>query len=165
VKEISLPPTLTPSLGLKNWFFSMNFFPQDHLYVHNIYKKFQSQIIYTKKDIWILPTCIAVRKISLLPTLTPYQGLNFFSFSMNLFSWDYLYVYNICDKFQVQKIHTTKDIWNLTTCDIVRDNFTIVNFDTLPKTEKSFFHYEIFFYKIISMLVTCVTNFKFKRFS
>jgi len=50
-KEISLLPTLTPSQGLKNWYFIMKFFPQDHLYVNDIRVKFQGQKIYTRKVI------------------------------------------------------------------------------------------------------------------
>ncbi len=44
-------PTLTPSRGLKNYFFLMKFFSQDPLYASNICTKFQVQMIYTKKDI------------------------------------------------------------------------------------------------------------------
>jgi len=40
--------------------------------------KFQGQKIRKNKDIQNLPTCVVVRKNSLLPTLTPFQGLNFF---------------------------------------------------------------------------------------
>jgi len=78
VKNNSLLPTLTPFLGVKFFSFAMKFLSQDQLYVNNIWSKFQSQKIYTKKDIPNLPTCVVVRKFSLLPTLTPFQGLNFF---------------------------------------------------------------------------------------
>jgi len=37
--------------------------------------KFQGQKIHQKKDIQNLPTCVVVKKISLLPTLTASQGL------------------------------------------------------------------------------------------
>jgi len=78
------------------------------------------QKIYTKEDIWNLPTCIAVRKISLLPTLTPSQRLEKKNLAMEILSWDPLYVNTMCAKFQVQKICPPKDIWNLPTCVVVR---------------------------------------------
>jgi len=53
-------PTLTPSQGLKNCFFIMKIFLQAHLYVNNVYAKFQGQKIHPKKDIQSLPTCVAV---------------------------------------------------------------------------------------------------------
>jgi len=42
------------------------------------------------------------------------------------------------------KRFTQKDIQNLPTCVIVKDNFTTANFDTLPKIEKKHFGHEIF---------------------
>jgi len=113
-----------PSRGLKNYFFTMKFFSQDLLYVNNICARFQGQKIYTKKDIQNLPTCVAVRKISLLPTLTPSQRLRKNIWSMKFLSWDHLYVDNMCAKFQVQKSHPKKGIWNLSKCVVVRKNFT-----------------------------------------
>jgi len=59
---LSMLPTLTPFRELKNWSFVMNFFWQENLYVNNIGKKIQGQKIYTKKDIWIPPTYIDVKK-------------------------------------------------------------------------------------------------------
>jgi len=73
-KEISHLPTLTAFQGLKHWSLTMKFLSWHNLYVNYICAKFQGQKVYTKKDVRNLPTCIAVRKISLLPTLTPSQG-------------------------------------------------------------------------------------------
>jgi len=74
-KEILVLPTLAPSRGLKNCFFTMKFLARHHLYDNNMCAIFQGQKIHTKKDIRNLPTCVAVKKISLLPILTPSQGL------------------------------------------------------------------------------------------
>jgi len=78
MKEISMLPTLIASWELKNWYFTMKFLSQHHLYVNNTCTKFQGQKIYQKKNIQNLPTCVAVKKISLLPILTTSQGLKFF---------------------------------------------------------------------------------------
>jgi len=75
VKKISLLPTLTTSQGLKKKNFTMKFLEQQVLYVNNICSKFQGQKINKEKDIHNLPTCVVLRKFSLLPTLTPCQGL------------------------------------------------------------------------------------------
>jgi len=56
-------------------FFAMKFLARNHLYADNMCFKFQVQKIYPKKDIQNLPTCVVLRKFSLLPTLTPSQGL------------------------------------------------------------------------------------------
>jgi len=48
-KEFSVLSTLTPSQGLKNWFFTLIFLSWDHLYIENMSSKFQVQKIYTKK--------------------------------------------------------------------------------------------------------------------
>jgi len=48
----------------------------------------------------------------------------------------------------------------------VKKNFTTANFDTLPRDEKLLFCHEIFgMIETISMLITCVTNIKAKRFT
>jgi len=46
VKEIPVLPTLTASQELKNWYFTMKFFSQHHLYVNNTCTKFQGQKIH-----------------------------------------------------------------------------------------------------------------------
>jgi len=75
VKEISMLPTLTASQELKNWYFTTKCLPQHHLYVSNMYTKFQGQKIHQKKVIQNLSTWVVVEKISLLPTLTDFHGL------------------------------------------------------------------------------------------
>jgi len=56
-----------------------------------------------------------------------------------------LYVDNI---FQGQKINTKKDIYNLPTCVVLRNNrgnhFNIVSFATLPRAEYFITYYEFF---------------------
>jgi len=78
MREISLLSTLKVSREFKNWYFTMKVLTHHHFYINSICAKFQGQNIYQKKDIQNLPTCVPVRKISLLPTLTVFQGLNFF---------------------------------------------------------------------------------------
>jgi len=51
MKEVSVLPTLTAFRELKNWYFTMKFLSQHHLYVNNTCNKFQGQKIYQKKDI------------------------------------------------------------------------------------------------------------------
>jgi len=60
-------PTLTPSQGLKIFFFTMNFFAQHRLYVNNMHDKFKGQKIKEKKDIQNLPTCVVVKKFHYCP--------------------------------------------------------------------------------------------------
>jgi len=112
------------SQGLNFFSFYMNFFPQGHLYVDYMYKKFQVPKIHIKKDIWNPPTCVVVRKISLLPTLIPYQSMKNCYFAINFLAWYHLYVDKTCDKFQGQKMHTKKDIDILPTCIIGRMIFS-----------------------------------------
>jgi len=119
------------------------FLPQHHLYVINTCTKFQGHKIYQKRDIQNLPTCVHVKKNSLLPTLTVFQRLIFF-FDNFFLSWDHIYVDNMCAKFQIRKIYTKKDIRNLPTCGVVRKNFTTISFDILPRGEKLFFCHENF---------------------
>jgi len=120
VNFFSLLPNLTPSQGLRTFLFAMKFYWWDHIYVHNKSFKFQGQNIYTKKDIRNLPTRVVLREFSLLPTLTPSQGLKNYFFTVKFFTWNPLYVVNIWSKFQVEKIHPQKDIQNLPTCVVVR---------------------------------------------
>ena len=72
--------------------------------------KFQVQKIYTKNYIPRLPTCVVVRNkgenLSLLPTSTPFLGLSFSWNIMKYWPQDYLYVANMWDKFQSQKMYT-----------------------------------------------------------
>jgi len=63
----------------------MKFLERKHIYVNNMCAKFQGQKIHKKKDIQSLPTCVAVKKYSLLPTLTPFRGLNFFFYHESFF--------------------------------------------------------------------------------
>jgi len=148
MKEISMLATLIASRELKNWYFTMKFLSQ-HLYVNNTCTKFQGQKIHQKKYIQNLPICVAVKKNSLLPTLTTFQGLKIYFFAMKFLEQQVLYVNNIVSKFQGQKINTKKDIHNLPTCVVLRNNhrnhFTTANFDTLPKVEKFLIYYEIFY--------------------
>jgi len=53
-----------------------------------MYDKFQGQKIHPKKDNWKLPTCVAMKKISLLPTLTLSHGLSKFFLAMKFLDWD-----------------------------------------------------------------------------
>ena len=62
----------------------MKLLAHDHLYVENMCTKFQGQKMYTVIDIQDLPTGVAVRKVSQLPTLTPFQGLK-----KNKFPWNF----------------------------------------------------------------------------
>jgi len=48
---------------------------------------------------------------------------------MKIFLQENLYVNNICENFQGEKIYTKKDIQSLSTCVIEWDNTTIANFD------------------------------------
>jgi hypothetical protein len=84
--------------------------------------KFQGQKSHIKKAIQNLPTCVAMRNLFTMPTLTPSQGLIFYLFTMTYFSQDHLYANNMCAKFEGQKIYTTKDIHNLPTCVVVGNN-------------------------------------------
>jgi len=47
-------------------------------------------------------------KFSVLPTLTFSQGMKTCFLAMKFLSWDHLYIYNMCAKFQGQKIYTKK---------------------------------------------------------
>jgi hypothetical protein len=47
-----------------------------------MYVKFQGQNIHQQKAIQNLPTLVAVENVSLLPTLTASQSLNFIFFAM-----------------------------------------------------------------------------------
>jgi len=189
-------PILKASRELKNWYFTVNFLSQHHLYGNNTCIKFQGQKIHQKKDIQNLPTRVAVRKfsllsnltpsqrlkfffpwkfwnnkfcmlitylqisrpkdqykkiftiylhvsfwetivvtISLLPTLTPSQGLKNCLFTMKFLSQYDFYVNNMCAKFQGKKFHTKKDILNLPTSIAVRNHFTTAFFYTLPRAD------------------------------
>jgi len=127
----------------------MNFFSQHRLYVNNTSTKFQGQNIHQKKDIQNLPTCVVVKKISLLPTLSPSQGLKFLFFAMKFLEQQVLYVNNI---FLRPKENLKKDIYNLPTCVVLRKNcgnhFNTTNFATLPRAENFIFYYEISFKKL-----------------
>jgi len=50
----SLLPPLPPSQALKTLTFAMKFFLWDHLYVDNMFLKFQVRNMYLEKDIWTL---------------------------------------------------------------------------------------------------------------
>ncbi len=73
-------------------------------------EKFQGQKDHTKKNIQNLPTCVPMKKISLLSTLNPSQGFKVWVFAMKFFSRDHHYIDNMYAKFQVQKIYTKKYI-------------------------------------------------------
>jgi len=132
-REISVLPTLKASRELKNWYFTMKFFPQHHLYVNNKCNKFQGQNIYQKKDIQNLPTSVAIRKIHCYQLWQPPKDWIF------IFPWNFYHetisMLIICDKFQVQKIYSKKDIRNLPICLVVRKNITTAIFDTFPRAE------------------------------
>jgi len=49
VREILVLSTLKASRELKNWYFTMKFLSQHHLYVNNTCTKFQGQMIHQKK--------------------------------------------------------------------------------------------------------------------
>jgi len=137
-------PTLKASRELKNWYFTMKFLQQNHLYDNNTCTKFQGQKFYQKKDIQNLLTCVVVKCFSLLPTLTASQRLNYLFFAMKFLKWDHLYVDNMCAKFQAQNIYSKKDIRNLPTCVVMKKIFTTANFDTFSRAEKLFFFHQIF---------------------
>jgi len=89
--------------------FYHEFLSQHHLYVNNMCTKFQVQEIPPKKEIQNLPTCVVVKKYSLLPTLTPSQGLKFFILPWNFwnsnFSMLITYAPNFKDKRSKWKIY------------------------------------------------------------
>jgi len=98
-------------------------------------------------------------KNSLLPTLIASQRLTFFLVPLNLLEYQFLYVNNICSKFQGQKINTKKDIHNLPKCVILRNNcrnhFTTPNFDTLSRAEKLLIYYKKFASKFLYVNNMC----------
>ena len=64
-KIILLLPTLTSSLGLRFWYFNINFLAHGYLCVDNMCEKFQGQEMYSKEDIQnLLSLGIDVRKVS-----------------------------------------------------------------------------------------------------
>jgi len=73
----------------------------------------------------------------LLPTLPPSQGLNFLFLAMKFLEQQVLYFNNI---FQVQKINTKEDIYNLPTLVVLKNNcgnhFNTASFAILPRAEK-----------------------------
>jgi hypothetical protein len=60
-----------------------------------MHTKFQGQMMYWQKVIQNLPTLVAVEMFSLLPTLTTFQSLKYFSFAMKFLEQKPLYVSNI----------------------------------------------------------------------
>jgi len=109
VREISMLPTLKASQELKNWYFTMKFFPQHCLSNNNMYTKFKGQKIYKGRDIKNLPTCVAVRNFSVanFESLPTAQKLVFYH---EILQKNNLYVNNMCTEFQDQKIHQKNDI-------------------------------------------------------
>jgi len=85
VETILLLPTLTPSRGLKNFLFTMNFFSQNYFYAKNMCAKFQGQKSYKKKDIQNLPTCVAVRNYFSTAYFDTLPRAEFFFFSHEFF--------------------------------------------------------------------------------
>jgi len=92
----------------------MKFLEQKLLYVNNICSKFQGQKVNTKKGINNLPTCVVLRN----NRGNHFNTANFDTLprAMNFFPQSDFYVNSICDKFQIQKSYTKKDIQNLPTC-------------------------------------------------
>jgi len=83
-ETITLCLTLTPSLRLKNCYSTMKCLAQDHLYVDNIYEKFQGQKMHSKKIIQnlhllqplnknpnVFSSIIASNKKPVFSTITP----------------------------------------------------------------------------------------------
>jgi len=95
--------------------------PQHHLYVNNTWTKFKGKKFYQKKFQNLL-TCVVVKCFSLLSTLTTSQRLNSSSFAMKLLEQKLCYVNNILSRIQGQKINKKKDINNLPTCFVLRNN-------------------------------------------
>jgi len=62
----------------------MKVLAQHYIYINYMCAKFQGQKIHTEKDTRNLPTSIAMRKISLLPTFTPFQGMKNCFFAMEI---------------------------------------------------------------------------------
>jgi len=139
-------PNLTASQGLK-FSFAMKFLEKKFSFVNNICSKFQGQKINTKKDIHTLPTCVVLRNnrgnhftVANFDTLPRAEKLLIY---YEILLQNSFYVNSMCAKFQGQKSNTKKDIQNLPTCVVVRNHFTLANFDTLPKTEFFSFHMNI----------------------
>jgi hypothetical protein len=95
MRKLSRLPTLKASRELKNWYFPSKFSAKHYLLVSYMHTKFQGQMIYQKKVIQNLPTLVAVEMFSLLPTLTTFQSLKYFSFAMKFLEKKPLYVSNI----------------------------------------------------------------------
>jgi len=84
LRQFSILLTLTPSQGLKIWYFALKFFSWDHLYVENMSSKFQVHKIYPKKDISNLSTCVVVRMIFSTLGIVSFCGSKFFRDVKNL---------------------------------------------------------------------------------
>jgi len=159
--EISVLPTLTTSQELKNWYFTMKFLSHHHVYVNNTCTKFQGQKIHPKKDVQNLPTCVVVKQFHYCQLWHPPKGWKIAYLLWLFFMQDHFYVNNISAKLRGQKIHTQKDIRNLSTCVVVREILLLPTLTLFQRLRKNISPW-IFFHEIISVLITCVTNFIFK---
>jgi len=103
---------------------------------------------FTKKKRYSKSTNICICELSQLPTLPRLKRLKKiggpWKFCHKITSMLSICFY-MCAKFQVKKIYSEKYIQNLPTCVVVRDNFTIANFDTLPRIEFFCFCHEFIF--------------------
>jgi len=113
--ELSQLPTLPTSQGLNSSFWPWIFFHKITSISIICLPNFKFKRFTPEKIFEIYQHVLLQGTISLLPTLTPSQGLKFL-FLPWIFLKDNLYVDNMYTKFQVQKIHTKKDIWNLPIC-------------------------------------------------
>jgi len=93
-------------------------------------------------------------------TLPRFEKLVFYH---EFFLQDHLYVNNICEKFQGQKIHPKKDIQSLPTCEVV--NFHCCQLCHLFKDWNISFLPWNFCHEITYMSIIYMPNFKFKRFT
>jgi len=78
-----------------------------------------------------------------------FSRIEFSFFAMKFLEQKVLYVNNI---FQVQNINTKKDIYNLSTCVVLRNNhrnyFNIASFASLPRAEKLLIYIEFLVKKL-----------------
>ena len=101
-------------------YLSMKFWVWSHLHVKYKCGNFQIQKIYKKKHIPSLPTCVVVRNkgesLPLLPTSTPFLGLSFCWYIMKFWPQHHLFVGNMWDRFQSQKMYIQKKLFHIYQC-------------------------------------------------
>jgi len=123
VKCFSLLLTLTASQRLIIFFLPWNFWNDIISMLIICVPNFKYKRFTQEKILEIYQHVLLWGKFSLLPTLTPSQGLKNCFIAIKFLAWVHLYVDNMCDKFQGQKIHLKKYIRNLLTCIVGRKIF------------------------------------------